>query len=337
MPTARKLLSEAAAVRLAQRLRRAGKKLVTYNGSFDVLHAGHVRSIEEARTQGDVLLILLNSDRSVRLYKGPTRPMVGEQDRAALLAALEAVDSVVLFDEINPKRLLAKLKPAVHCNGADWGRGCVEQAVVEENGGRLHVLRWRPGHSTTDLISRITKAQTSPVVRAVFLDRDGTINADGTHTPYQADHIRFLPTVISALRRLSKTDYKIIIVTNQSGVGRGYYTDRHVQRLHAWLTQTLAARGVRIDAAYYCPHHPHDGCLCRKPEIGMLLRAVEDFGVSLAKSWFIGDDARDVSAGRESNVQTIKLGARLPQSNLQPTAYARNLRDAVSLILQRSP
>ena len=101
------------------------------NGSFDVLHVGHVRCLREAREQGDVLIAALNSDASIRSYKGKVRPIVPQEERAEMLAALSSVDYVVLFDDINPKPIIAEIRPDVHCNGADWGPGCIEREVVE--------------------------------------------------------------------------------------------------------------------------------------------------------------------------------------------------------------
>ena len=137
----------------------AGKVVVWSNGTFDLLHPGHVSSLEQARTLGDVLVVGVNSDRSVKAYKGPARPIMGERERAAMLAALECVDFVVIFDEDTPVESLAKLKPDVHCKGAEYapphGRPVPERAVVEGYGGRVAYLPLVPGVSTTDVLTRI--------------------------------------------------------------------------------------------------------------------------------------------------------------------------------------
>ena len=140
---------------LAEKLRSEGKKIVTVNGSFDVLHAGHLHILREARRQGDVLIVGLNSDRSVRNYKGPSRPFVGESDRAALLLALRDVDYVHIFDEDVPMPFLAEIRPEVHVNGSEYGADCIEADTVRANGGRIHVVDRLPGLSTSELIERI--------------------------------------------------------------------------------------------------------------------------------------------------------------------------------------
>ncbi len=137
----------------------AGKVVVWTNGTFDLLHPGHVSSLEQARALGDVLVVGVNSDRSVKAYKGPSRPIMGERERAAMLAALECVDFVVIFDENTPVESLTKLKPDVHCKGAEYapphGRPVPERAVVEGYGGRVAYLPLVPGVSTTDVLTRI--------------------------------------------------------------------------------------------------------------------------------------------------------------------------------------
>jgi len=142
-----------------EQARRDGRVVVWTNGTFDLLHPGHVSSLQAARALGDVLVVGLNSDASVRGYKGPTRPILTQGERAAMLAALECVDYVVVFDEPTPEAALARLRPDVHCKGAEYapphGRPVPERAVVEGYGGRIEYLPLVPGVSTTELLTRI--------------------------------------------------------------------------------------------------------------------------------------------------------------------------------------
>ena len=137
-----KIVNRGELSKLIESLREQGKTIVTMNGSFDVLHTGHVRCLQEAREQGDVLIVPLNSDKGIQSYKGKERPLIPQEDRAEMLTALTCVDYVVLFDDINPIAILSEIRPDVHCNGADWGPGCIEQETVEQGGGRLHILKW---------------------------------------------------------------------------------------------------------------------------------------------------------------------------------------------------
>lgn len=132
-----------------------GKTVVFTNGCYDLLHPGHVRLLEQARSQGDVLILALNSDASVRRAKGPTRPLLAEQERVEVALALEAVDAVVLFDEDTPRELIAALLPDVLIKGADWSHFIAGREEVEAAGGKVMALPLEPGFSTTNLVERI--------------------------------------------------------------------------------------------------------------------------------------------------------------------------------------
>jgi phosphoheptose isomerase len=144
---------------LRERWRRAGRKVVWTNGCFDLLHVGHVRSLEAARRLGDVLVVGVNGDASVRRIKGVGRPLVPVEQRVEVVAALEPVDHVVVFDEPTPERALDRLRPDVHTKGADYeSRELPERAVVEAYGGRIEFLPLVPGISTTELARRLDSA-----------------------------------------------------------------------------------------------------------------------------------------------------------------------------------
>lgn len=332
----KKLKSQREIINICKNLRKRGKKIVTYNGSFDLLHRGHINSLIEAKGQGDILVVLLNSDKSIKNYKGPSRPIISQKDRIEMLAALECVNYIVLYDELNPKEILRKIKPHIHCKSQDWGKNCIERKSVEENGGEIFLLKHTPGISTSIIIKKIIKVFSEPEIRAVFLDRDGTININEPEYLYKIKDFKFTPLAVSALKKLSKTEYKIIIVANQSGIGRKYFKEEDLKKLHDWLRKELKKKKIRIDEIYHCPHSPEDNCSCRKPQIGMLLRAIKDFKVNLSKSWMVGDSERDILMGREANLKTIKIGQRLPRElKIQPHFYAKNLSEAVKIILNK--
>jgi rfaE bifunctional protein nucleotidyltransferase chain/domain len=143
-------------------LRMSQRKLVFTNGAFDILHAGHVTYLEFARQQGDALLVGLNSDASVKRYKGPDRPVNPEADRARVLAALECVDYVVIFDEDEPKELIAELVPDVLVKGRDWAHYVSGSDVVERAGGRVVLADLLEGRSTSDILKRAARFAASP-------------------------------------------------------------------------------------------------------------------------------------------------------------------------------
>jgi rfaE bifunctional protein nucleotidyltransferase chain/domain len=144
---------------LVQRLRAEGKRIVFTNGVFDLLHVGHLRYLQQARSLGDALIVGVNSDRSVRAIKGPARPITRDAERAEVLAALTCVDGVVIFDEDTPYELIAALQPDVLVKGADWAEDAiVGRDIVEAHGGRVVRMPLEPGHSTSAIVAKI-KAQ----------------------------------------------------------------------------------------------------------------------------------------------------------------------------------
>jgi D-beta-D-heptose 7-phosphate kinase/D-beta-D-heptose 1-phosphate adenosyltransferase len=153
-----KVLSVADARKLRDRLHAGGRKLVFSNGCFDILHRGHVQYLEFARAQGDALIVGLNSDSSVSRNKGPGRPINSEEDRAIVLAALRAVDGVVIFDEDEPRTLIEAILPHVLVKGRDWAHYVSGREVVEANGGRVVLAELSEGHSTTNTIEKILRA-----------------------------------------------------------------------------------------------------------------------------------------------------------------------------------
>jgi rfaE bifunctional protein nucleotidyltransferase chain/domain len=135
--------------------RAAGKTMVFTNGCYDLVHPGHVRLLEQARNLGDLLVLGLNTDASVRRYKGPKRPVTPERERVEVACALTAVDAVVLFDEDTPRELIAELLPDVLVKGADWTHFIAGREEVEAAGGRVLPLALEPGYSTTGVIEAI--------------------------------------------------------------------------------------------------------------------------------------------------------------------------------------
>jgi rfaE bifunctional protein nucleotidyltransferase chain/domain len=135
--------------------RRAGQRVVFTNGCYDILHPGHVRLLENARSLGEILILALNTDSSVERLKGPARPLIGQADRAELAAALEAVDAVTFFDEDTPRELVAAVLPDVLVKGADWSHFIAGREEVEAAGGKVLALPLEPGYSTTNILDEV--------------------------------------------------------------------------------------------------------------------------------------------------------------------------------------
>ncbi|MEI8125733.1 MAG: adenylyltransferase/cytidyltransferase family protein [Parachlamydiaceae bacterium] len=137
-------------------MRLKGKKIATLNGSFDLMHAGHLQIIYEASQVADVLIVALNSDASIKAYKSADRPIIPLEYRLQLMAALGFVDYVTWFEETDPIRLLRDIKPDVHVNGAEYGDECIEAATVREYGGKIHIVQLVPGLSTSQILKKIS-------------------------------------------------------------------------------------------------------------------------------------------------------------------------------------
>src|SRR5690242_14696771 len=151
-----RIVSEEELITLLGRPSRGSRRVVFTNGCFDLLHPGHIRTLEEARSLGDVLVVGLNRDASVREAKGDSRPVIAEDERAELLASLEAVDFVVLFGEPTPRELITRLLPDVLVKGADWGSTeIVGREEVEQAGGCVVSITLEPGYSTTGILQKI--------------------------------------------------------------------------------------------------------------------------------------------------------------------------------------
>lgn len=139
-------------------LKKHGKKIVTKNGAFDLLHVGHIRMLEESKTLGDILIVGVNSDASIKQYKSDTRPIISENDRAEMVAALSCVDFVTIFNERDPRNFLEIVKPDIHTGPGDYTvETMFETSTVEKNGGKVIIIPRTPHESTTSIIERILK------------------------------------------------------------------------------------------------------------------------------------------------------------------------------------
>lgn len=177
---------------------------------------------------------------------------------------------------------------------------------------------------------------TQRLKRAVFLDRDGTIAED---VPYcsRVEDFKILPTVSRGIRLLNEQGLKVIIITNQSGIARGYFTEEVLFQIHQKMKEELAKYNAWIDAIYVCPHHPDEGCECRKPKPTLFLQAAEEMKIALNLSYMIGDDAKDIEAGKTAGCKTILVttgpnGENIEAQVKEPDIIAANLYEAVEWI-----
>lgn len=180
--------------------------------------------------------------------------------------------------------------------------------------------------------------------RIVFLDRDGTINIEKNYL-YRIEDFEFIPGAEKAISMLNRSGYQVVVVSNQAGVARGYYTVKDVDKLHNFINVRLKDYGAHIDQFFFCPHHPEAGlgeykteCNCRKPKIGMFLQAEKIYQVDKNHSWMIGDNTSDIEAGQRYGVRTILVKSGygkevIKKGEICPDYIKKDLYEAVCFIL----
>ena len=337
---------------LREELRTRGKTVGFTSGNFDVLHPGHVAYLEQAKAQCDILMVGVNTDASVRLSKGESRPVCSAEDRARVVCALACVDYVFLFEEKNNHRNIELLKPDLYLKAGDYEKSTLTSApLVESYGGRAVIIPALPGHSTTRIIQKISAQALGDLAAAipqeprasapaVFVDRDGTIveHVEYLHEP---EKLRFIAGAVEALRSLKQAGYRIVVITNQPGIGVGYYTKEEFFAVNREMMRALFKAGVALDRVYYCPHTDGDKCSCRKPNTALIERAVREINVRLADSFVIGDMTIDIQLGINAGCRPILVhtgyGGSDNRYDAAPAYVARDLSAAAQWILQQRP
>jgi rfaE bifunctional protein nucleotidyltransferase chain/domain len=295
----------------------AGRRIGFTCGSFDLLHAGHVQYLAEAKTMCDRLIVAVNSDASVGRYKDPLRPINPQDQRMFVVAGLESADAVTLLEEDRPLSLLLRWEPDLYIKGGDYTTGSLRSGeAVRAYGGEVRVIRSDFGSSTSGIIERIgalaahaepEAAAATPACGLVLLDRDGTLirNIPFLHDPSQ---VEVLPGVAEGLLKLQNAGLRLAIVSNQQGIGLGYFTVQDFIAVNQRLFRELNPHGIRISRVYFCPHSVADQCSCRKPASGMIARAMRDFGMPPERTFVIGDTDADIQAGEAAGCRTARIG-----------------------------
>ena len=333
-----KIMTRGKLARIAASLREQGKIVGLTNGVFDILHAGHVAYLEQARHHCDCLIVSLNTDASVKKYKDPGRPLVPQKQRARVIAALACVDYVTFHGERRMRKTLEILRPSYYIKGGDYKpEQLTSRDVVQKYGGDVLILPMKKGISTTAIIDRALEAYCPKPISlsapepapapALFLDRDGVINADNGYISNPAD-FEILPHVVEGLLQFQKAGYFIIIVTNQGGINLGYYTKNDFYRVNSKMLKILSSAGIGIDKIYFCPHTIKERCTCRKPKVGMILRAQEELPIIMEKSLMVGDKETDIQAGKKASLKTCLISnAGIPKDfKTKPDLIAADLK-----------
>lgn len=331
-----------------KKLKKEGKKIGVTNGVFDVLHAGHVDYLNKAKQSCDVLVLSLNTDASVKKYKDPGRPLNSESDRANVIAALSCIDYVTFHNERRMKKTLLALKPDLYIKAGDYKvTELTSRDVLKAWGGEVLLIPPIKGYSTTKFFEKVVNTYAPSAVelpihqkkqKVIFLDRDGVINEEEEYV-HTEDKFKFLPDVFSGVGRLQKAGFKIVVVTNQAGIGLGYFTKEDFFRVNKKMLGEFDKNNISISKIYFCPHSKDEGCICRKPQIGMLKKAQKDLNIELKKSWVIGDKEDDILMGKKAGCKTILVltgHGKKSQKNVSPDFVVSNLSSAADIILKHS-
>ncbi|NLF25047.1 MAG: HAD-IIIA family hydrolase [Deltaproteobacteria bacterium] len=313
---AKKIRSREECARLVAEGKSRGQRVGFTSGSFDLIHPGHVLYLNEAKKHCDLLVVGLNSDHSIQTYKSKLRPVMPEQDRLIVLSAMESVDLVFLFDETNNNSNIEVLKPDIYIKAGDYDKASLSSApLVEAYGGEVLLVPFEKGHSTSSIIARITelsKAQDAgcidleppPRRPAVFIDRDGTI-VEFVEYLHEPEKLRVLPGALEGMKLLQQAGFRIVIITNQPGIGMGFYTKEDFYRVNRELLRAASKAGVLIDKVYFCPHSKAEQCLCRKPATALVERANKELNLDLSGSYVIGDMTIDLMLAKNAGCTPV--------------------------------
>lgn len=309
-----KIISRTELAKILDKEKKGGKKIGFTSGVFDILHTGHVTFFEQAKNKCDILVVGINSDSSVKAYKGDKRPLVGEMDRLKVVAALSNVDYVFLFEERRNSKNLELLQPDYYFKAGDYTPDQLTSAsIIQDKGGEVVILPAVEGISTSKFIEKIVKLygkgddikeDRRARNKAVFLDRDGVINKEIEYL-HEPEKFVFEKNALAGIKKIQDLGYKIIVVTMQAGIGLGYFTKEDFYKVNKVMLKECNQNGILIDKIYFCPHSKRDNCDCRKPKTGLLERGKEDLDLDFSQCFIVGDKTSDILAGQSAGCKTV--------------------------------
>jgi rfaE bifunctional protein nucleotidyltransferase chain/domain len=325
-----KIVSADALDDIVHNLRQRGATIVSTNGSFDLLHLGHVTMLREAKSLGDVLIVGLNSDRSVRRYKGRHRPICPQAHRAAMLAALECTDYITIFDELTPLKLLHVLQPDIHVNSPEHGKDCVECEVVEHYGGRIHLAQLVEGLSTTQLIGRILQAAQHQAGRGVFVNAGDLVEVERTADRYRL-HWQADESTLADLQRLTAAGFQLFLLADHADLDVSPSAEDGLRIAYQQVQQAFCQHGVTLNNVSL-------RFRASQPAAALLEEAIGDADISLAKSAVVSSNPAHIRLGRAVNCKTILLAPPVvrpeqPSPAPGPHHVVDSLYAAVALLL----
>jgi len=322
------LKSQSDLKKILSKLRNKNKTIGAMSGGYDLLHKGHQNAIIFSSKQVDNLFVLVNSDSSIKKYKGESRPINNEQKRLRDLNLFNEKNYYILFDELIPNNLLEIIKPDKYFISPEWSKSPVETLVL--NKFKTEVLKHPhlKNFSTSNSIDSTLDSK-----GAIFLDRDGTINFDCGYLN-NIESINISKENFLGLENLNNLNFNIFIITNQSGVSKGLISKKEFETVNNEILKQIRKNNGRVDKTYVDFSDSKNPSKFRKPNTGLVEEAVNEFKISLAKSWLVGDKDTDILLGKLCNIKTIYIKNKLYKYNsiLKPDFVCRNLMEASKII-----
>lgn len=292
------------------------KTLGFTSGAFDLLHAGHVDYLMKAREKCDFLIVAVNTDASIREYKSALRPIIDEDARLKVVAALRAVDYTFLFSETNNNQNIELLKPDIYFKAGDYSKEQLSSAkIVESYGGRVELVRVEEDYSTSEIINTVLEKYSAKIQnyipkdlpqkqKALILDRDGTINVHKDYL-FNPDEFELLAGAAKGIKSFQDAGYKIVVITNQPGIDFGYFKMEDLFKVNKKMLNLLSKEGVLVDKIYFSPYTKAAGTECRKPGLALIKRAEKELNLALKDCIVIGDSTGDIKMGQALGCKTI--------------------------------
>lgn len=300
-------MTEFSKPQLTQFLNHLDKKkdLGLISGSFDIFHQGHKHALQYAKEKVENLIVLVNSDESIKIYKGKNRP---KQNYATRINNLENFDPELIYvklDDVIPNDYIKIIKPTKYFLSKEWSSNPPEKCELKKIDCDLIIHPDLEGFSSTKEIDKNFENKFLENA-AIFFDRDGTINKDRGYIN-SIDDVEIKDINLQGLRKLSCLNFKNIIITNQSGVSKGLISDEQLKGVNNKIKKIVENNGGRIDKIYFDTSSPEAPSKFRKPNNGMLLQAIEEFNIVLRRSWLIGDKDSDIELAKRHHIKSIYI------------------------------